>query len=200
MLVLHGKQCFLFISFPTPQMPPTPKGRQASPDSIAPANATTLTERFSAHQLKVIDVCLRQTGFDFRGYACGPVAEGEWDTLKLLHLDFALPTADPSLTTTASRLCTIIHAASQCLEGSEYTVRDATFWEEVKKLLSDDSTFQSASISDFVKFDTVLYRYYSAFVTFRDQNPGMSRTLIKEPYTTSAESKAVHQLHLAMCA
>ncbi|KAL2879098.1 hypothetical protein SGCOL_005518 [Colletotrichum sp. CLE4] len=180
-------------------MPPTHKGRQASPGLIAFTNATTPTERFPAHQLEVIDFCLRQTGFDFRGYACGPVGVDDWDALKLLHLDFTLPTADPSLTTTASRLCTIIHAASQCLENSDYAIRDATFWQEVKKLLSDDSIFQAAPTSDFVKFDNVLYRYYSAFVTFKDRNPGMSRTLIKEPYTTSAESKAVHQLHQAMC-
>ncbi|UQC91136.1 uncharacterized protein CLUP02_16670 [Colletotrichum lupini] len=171
-------------------MPPTYKGRKANSGPNVPAIASPPAERFSTHQLKVIDVCLRQTGFDFRGFACGPVAEAEWDALKLLHLDFALPTADPSLTMTASRLAAIIHAAAQCLESSDYTTRDAAFWKEVKKLLSDDSTFQSAPIFDFVKFDNILYRFYSAWVSFRDKNPGMSRTLIQEPYTTSAESKA----------
>ncbi|KXH39608.1 hypothetical protein CSIM01_06663 [Colletotrichum simmondsii] len=181
-------------------MPPTHKGRKANSGPSVPAIASPSAERFSTHQLKVIEVCLRQTGFDFRCFACGTVAEVEWDALKLLHLDFALPTADPSLTMTASRLTAIIHAAAQCLESSHCTTRDAAFWKEVKNLLSDDSTFQAAPISDFVKFDNILYRYYSAWVSFRDQNPGMSRTLIQEPYTTSAESKAAHQLHLAMCA
>ncbi|KAI3531395.1 hypothetical protein CABS02_14188 [Colletotrichum abscissum] len=171
-------------------MPPTYKGRKANSGPNVPAIASPPAERFSTHQLKVIDVCLRQTGFDFRGFACGPVAEAEWDALKLLHLDFALPTADPCLTMTASRLAAIIHAAAQCLESSGCTTRDAAFWKEVKKLLSDDSTFQAAPIFDFVKFDNILYRFYSAWVSFRDKNPGMSRTLIQEPYTTSAESKA----------
>ncbi|KAL0767141.1 hypothetical protein CaCOL14_010712 [Colletotrichum acutatum] len=169
-------------------MPPTQKGRKANSGPIAPATASPSAERFSAHQLKVIDVCLRQTGFDFRGFACGPVTEGEWDVLKLLHLDFALPTADPSLTMTASRLAAIIHAAAQCLESSDCTARNAAFWKEVKKLLSDDSNFKAAPISDFVKFDNILYRFYSAWVSFRDKNPGMSH--IMELNGTAVKAKA----------
>ncbi|KAJ0328850.1 hypothetical protein COL5a_004638 [Colletotrichum fioriniae] len=151
-------------------MPPTRKGRKTNSSLTAPATGMPSDERFSAHLLKVIDICLRQTGFDLRGFACGPVAEGEWDALKLLHLDFTLPTIDPSLTTTASRLSAIIHAAAQCLESSDYTTRDGAFWKEVKNLLSDDSTFQAAPISDFVKFDNLLYRFYSAWEDIMELN------------------------------
>ncbi|KAK1449061.1 hypothetical protein CMEL01_08376 [Colletotrichum melonis] len=98
------------------------------------------------------------------------VLYAEWDALKLLHLDFALPAADPSLTITASRLAAIIHAAAQCLESSDCTTRDAAFWKEVKKLLSDDSTFQAASIFDFVKFDNILYRFFSAWEDIMELN------------------------------
>ncbi|OHE96289.1 hypothetical protein CORC01_08361 [Colletotrichum orchidophilum] len=173
-------------------------GRQSNSATIEPADASASTVRFSAHQLKVIDTCLRPTGFDFRTFAPGPIAETEWDALKLLHLDLTLPTADPSMTSTTSRLSTIIYAAAQCVEESNGSDRDEGFWKKVKDILADDETFREGLVSDFMKLDNILYRYYSAWVSFKDRNPGMSRRLIQQPFTASAESRAIHQLHRAM--